>query len=127
MLERTQVFRRRIIYIQVFPDHFAARVVNEELRARRDCHALDNRRGELKDFSRIRQTLKALVKELTPGFSLRRPTALMHFVPDHYKPSQKELELFKKTAERSGISFCWISKWETPHTDRELENVFRAL
>ena len=121
------MFRRRILYIQVFPDHFAGRVVNEDRRVRRDCHALDNRRAELEDFTRVRETLKSLVKELTPSFSLRKPTALMHFIPDHYRPSQKELELFKKTAERAGISFCWLSKWETPHTDRELTNVFSAL
>ena len=121
------MFRRRILYIQVFPDHFAGRVLNEDLRARKDCHALDNRRGEIQDFTRIRETLKSLVKDLAPGFSLRKPTALMHFIPEHYQPTQRELELFKKTAERCGISFCWISKWETPHTDSELTNVFRAL
>ena len=121
------MFRRRILYIQVFPDHFAGRVVNEDRRVRRDCHALDNRRAELEDFTRVRETLKSLVKELSPGFSVRKQTALMHFIQDHYQPSQKELELFKKTAERAGISFCWLSKWETPHTDRELTNVFSAL
>ena len=121
------MFRRRILYIQVFPDHFAGRVLNEDRGVRRDCHALDNRRGELKDFTRVRKALKSLVQDLAPDFSLRKPTALMHFIPDHYHPSQKELELFKKTAERAGISFCWLSKWETPHTDSELRNVFGAL
>jgi hypothetical protein len=121
------VLRKRILYIHVYPDHFFGRVVGEDKRARRDCHALDNRRGELKDFTRIRETLRSLVKELTPGFSLRKPTALMHFIPEHYKPSQRELQLFKRTAERSGISFCWMSKWETQHTDRELKNVAGAL
>ena len=122
-----RVLRRPILYIQVYPDHFAGRVLGGDHRVRKDCHSLDNRRSEIKDFSKIRQVLKSLVKDLSPGFSLRKPTALMHFIPEHYVPTQSELETFKKTAEKAGISFCWISKWETPHTDRELTNVFRAL
>lgn len=120
-------FGRRFIYIQVFPDHFTGRVLGDKRTIRRDCHSLDNRRSELKDFSRIRETLRGMFKDLSPGLSLRRPVALMHFMPQHYTPTQSELELFKKTAERAGVSFCWLSKWETPHTDRELELVWSAL
>jgi hypothetical protein len=120
-------FRRHFIYLQVFPDHFTGRALGEKRTIRRDCHSLDNRRGEIKDFSRIRDTLRSMFNELSPGMSLRRPVALMHFVPKHYTPTQKELELFKKTAERAGVSFCWLSKWESPHTDAELELVWRAL
>ena len=120
------MFRKPILYIQVFPDHFIGRVVGEDKRARRDCHALDNARGD-PDFARVSETLRSLVKELAPGFSLRKPTALIHFIPEYYQPAQRQLELFKSTAERSGISFCWLSKWETANTDRELANVFRAL
>ena len=120
------MFRKSILYIQVFPDHFAARVVGEDKRVRRDCHALDNAHGD-PDFSKIRETLRSLVKDLVPGFSLRKPTALLHFIPAHYQPTQRQLELFKSTAEQSGISPCWLSKWDSPNTDRELANVFRAL
>jgi len=116
-------FRRRFIYIQVHPDHLIARSVDEGRSIRRDCHALDNRRAELKDFSRIRPTLRSIVKELAPGFSLRRPVGLMHFVPQHYVPTQHELTSFKQVAERAGLSFCWLSTWETPHTDRELKQL----
>ena len=122
-----QIFRRRLIYIQVYPDHFTGRVVGAGLSIRRDCHALDNRPSELKDFSRIKQTLRSLIKELNTDFSLRRPVGLMHFIPEHYVPTKKELEAFKKTAERAGVSFCWMSKWETPHTDLELQDFWRAL
>jgi nitroreductase len=121
------VLSKRILYIQVYPDHLFGRVVGEDKRARRDCLALDNRRAELKDFTRIRRALRSLIKELTPGFSLRKPTALMHFLPEHYQPTRKELEQFKLAAERSGISFCWMSQWETPHTDSELQSVAGAL
>ena len=120
------MLRKRIFYIQVFPDHFAGRVVGEDRWVRRDCHALDNTRGD-PDFSRIREVLRSLVKELAPGFSPRKPTALLHFIPEHYQPTQRQLELFKSTAEQAGISSCWLSKWEKPNTDRELTNVFRAL
>lgn len=120
------MFRRRILYIQVFLDHFMGRVVDGDKRVRRDCRSLGNSRGD-PDFSKVRETLISLIKELAPGFSLRRPVALMHFIPEHYQPTQRQLEMFKKTAERSGVSFCWLSKWETANTDRELANVFRAL
>ena len=120
------MLRKRILYIQVFPDHFMGRVVGEDRRARRDCHALDNSRGD-PDFSRVREALTSLVKELAPGFSFRRPTALLHFNPEHYQPTEAQLDLFMRTAERSGISFCWLSKWEVANSDQELANVFRAL
>ena len=55
------------------PGPFSGRVVGEGRTVRRDCHALDNRLAELKDFSRIRDTLRAMVKELVPGFSLSDP------------------------------------------------------
>lgn len=121
------MLRQRILYIRVYQNHFLGRVVGADRRVRRDCRALDNRRHELKDFSRIREVLQSLVKELAPGFSLRRPMALLHFIPTHYQPSQKELASFKQTAERCGISFCWLSKWATPNTARELANAFRLL
>jgi hypothetical protein len=117
-------FRRDFIYVQVFPDHFTGRVLGDKRTIRRACHALDNRRAQIEDFSRIRDTLRSMFKDLSPGFSLRRPVALMHFVPSHYVPTQAELVGFKRTAERAGVSFCWLSKWETPHTDRELESVW---
>ncbi|MDH5821990.1 hypothetical protein QFW77_03145 [Luteimonas sp. RD2P54] len=120
------MFRKRNLYLLVFRDHFMGRVVGEDRRARRDCHALDNTRGD-PDFSRVGKALKSLVEDLAPGFSLRKPTALLHFIPEHYAPTQRQLALFKRTAERSGISRCWLSTWETPNTDRELAVVFRSL
>lgn len=51
----------------------------------------------------------------------------MHFIPEHYVPTPHEVKSFKRAAERAGVSFCWISRWETPHTDEELTNVFRML
>ena len=81
----------------------------------------------VKDFAKIRPILRSIFKELAPGLTLLRPWALLHFIPRHYDPSQDELKGFKKTAERSGVGFCWISKWETPHTDQELTNVFSVV
>ncbi|MDX5299507.1 MAG: hypothetical protein LPK85_11235 [Gammaproteobacteria bacterium] len=119
--------RRRLIYVQVFPGHFTGRVLGDKRTIRRDCHSLDNRHAEIKDFARIKDSLRSIFKELSPGVSLRRPIALMHFIPEHYAPTPTELKMFKKTAERAGVSFCWISKWETPHTDRELELLWHVL
>ena len=121
-----KLFNRPLIYVQVLPDHFKARVVGGERTVRRDCHALDNRSRPIADFDKVRVVLRDIFKELAPGFSLRKPWALLHFVPELYVPTQAELKCFKKTAERSGVSFCWISKWETPHTDKELLSVFSA-
>lgn len=122
-----RLFSRPLVYIQVHHNHFIGRVVGKSRVVRRDCGQLDNRRGELRDFSRIREVLRSLVKELVPGFSLRRPVGLMHFVPEYYVPRQSELEQFKSTAEKAGLSFCFLSKWETPHTDLELKVVQDAL
>jgi hypothetical protein len=128
VLERTlKIFRRPLIYIQVHPDHFTGRLVGEHRTIRRDCHALDNRRNELKDFTRIKKTLRDFITELAPGFSVHRPQGLMHFIPTVYVPTQNELVLFKETAEKCGVSFCWLSKWESAHTDGELSEVQRAL
>ncbi len=120
------MFRRQSLYIQVFVDHFNARVVGEDIRKQSACHALDNSSAD-PDFSRVGEALKALVNDLRPHFSLRRPVAVLHFIPAHYRPTDHQLKLFKSTAERSGISFCWLSKWPTPHTDTELANVLRTL
>ena len=86
-----------------------------------------NRQGELKDFTRIREMLRELFRELAPDFSLRKPVGLMHYIPEHYVPNPHEVKSFKRAAERAGVSFCWISRWETPHTDEELTNVLRML
>jgi len=118
-----RLFHRPVIYIQVYPDHFLARVVGGEKTIRRDCPSLDNRRGELKDFKRVREVLRNLFRELAPGFSFRRPVALMHFMPEHYVPTQSELANFKRTAERAGVSFCWLSTWEMPHLDKDLRTI----
>jgi hypothetical protein len=122
-----RLFRRPYFYIQVFPDHFASRVVGGDRRIRRDCHALDNRRAELKDFTRIREAMRTMFRDLSPGFSLRRPIGLLHFIPEHYSPTHDELRNFKKSAERAGLVFCWLSKWDNPHTDAELHSVFGGL
>ena len=119
--------RRNFIYVQVFPDHLTGRVLGDKRTVRRDCQSLDNRRAEIKEFARITAALRSVFEELSPGVSLRRPVALMHFIPEHYVPTQTELGMFKQTAERAGVSFCWISKWETPHTDRELELLWHGL
>ena len=121
------IFRRRLIYVQVHQDHFIARVIGVGPTIRRQCYALNNKNRPIGNFDQIRLSLKSIFKELAPGFSLRRPQALLHFIPDQYAVTQSELKGFKKAAERAGVSMCWMSKWATPHTDQELLSVFKAL
>lgn len=68
-----RIFRRQLIYVRVHQDHFIARVVGGDRTIRRQCHALGNRAGPIKDFSSIRPLLKAIFSELLPGFSLVKP------------------------------------------------------
>ena len=117
--------KRKILYIQVHQDHFVARVVGGDRTIRRQCHALGNEQHPVTDFGKIRACLRPLIKELAPGFSLLRPWALLHFIPDQYAVTQPELAGFKMAAERSGVGFCFLSKWETPHTDQELIPLFQ--
>lgn len=121
-----RLLERKILYIQVHQDHFLARVSGGDRTIMRRCHALGNRRHPVTDFEKIRHCLKGLVKELVPGPSLRKPWALLHFIPADYAVTQPELVGFKAVAERSGIGFCFLSKWETPHTDQELAQIFSA-
>ena len=116
---------RPIIYVQVHQDHFLARVVGDDRTIRRQCHALRNTDRPLSDFDKVRSCLESLFKELRPRFSLLKPWALLHFVPEHYAVTQPELAGFKTAAERAGVGACFLSKWETPHTDVELLPLFQ--
>lgn len=79
-----KIFRRQLIYVRVHQDHFIARVVGGDRTIRRQCHALGNRAGPIKDFSSIRPLLKAIFSELLPGFSLVKPWGILHFDPVEY-------------------------------------------
>ena len=76
-----KIFRRRLIYVQVHQDHFIARVVGGDRTIRRQCHALGNRTGPIKDFSALQPQLKVIFSELLPGFSFVKPWGLLHFDP----------------------------------------------
>ncbi|MNV18498.1 hypothetical protein D3C71_1093240 [compost metagenome] len=76
-----RIFRRHLIYVQVHQDHFVARGVGGDRTARRQCYALGNRTGQVRDFSAVRPQLKAIFSELKPWFSLLTPWALLHFDP----------------------------------------------
>ncbi|WP_312320451.1 hypothetical protein [Stenotrophomonas sp.] len=119
-----RIFRRQLIYVRVYQDHFIARAVGGDRSIRRQCHALGNRRGPIKDFSTIRDQLKAIVAELKSGFSLLRPWVLLHFDPVEYPISKEELAAFQKVAMRCGVNFCWLSTWEHRHEDKDLLNIF---
>jgi len=68
-----RIFRRQLIYVRVHQDHFIARVVGGDRSIRRQCHALGNCVGPIKDFSTHRPQLEEIFSELTLGFSLFKP------------------------------------------------------
>ncbi|UQA70268.1 hypothetical protein K1516_20450 [Stenotrophomonas maltophilia] len=120
-----RILRRQLIYVQVHQDHFIARVVGGDRTIRRKCHALANRAGAIKDFSILRAQLKEIFSELTPGFSLQKPWALLHFDPVEYSVTKEELAGFQKAAMQSGVSFCFLSTWEQRHEDKDLLEMFK--
>lgn len=115
-----KIFRRQLIYVQVHQDHFIARAVGGDRTVRRQCHALGNRAGAIRDFSTIQPKLKEVFSELLPGFSFFKPWALLHFDPVEYPITRDELIGFQKVALRSGVSFCFLSTWEQRHEDKDL-------
>ncbi|WP_329847077.1 hypothetical protein [Stenotrophomonas sepilia] len=120
-----RIFRRQLIYVQVHQDHFTARLVGGDRTIRRQCHALGNRAGLIKDFSNIRPLLKAIFSELMPGFSFVKPWGILHFDPVEYPVTKEELAGFQKAAMQSGVSFCFLSTWEGRHEDRGLWEMFK--
>lgn len=58
-----RIFRRQLIYVQVHQDHFIARLVGGDRTIRRQCHALGNRAGSIKDFSILRPQIKAIFSD----------------------------------------------------------------
>ncbi len=124
-MQGMKILRRQLIYVQVHRDHFVARVVGGDRTLRRQCHALGNGTGPVRDFSTLQPQLKAIFSELTPGFSFIRPWALLHFDPVEYPVTKEELAGFQKAAMQSGVSFCFLSTWEQRHEDKDLLEMFK--
>ncbi len=120
-----RVFRRQLIYVQVHQHHLIARAVGGGRAIRRDCHALGNHAGPIRDFSTIRLQLKGVFAELRSGFSFFRPWVLLHFDPVEYPITKEELAEFQVAALRSGASFCFLSTWEEHHEDKDLLSMLK--
>ncbi|HGP0657813.1 TPA: hypothetical protein ACKP0Q_003047 [Stenotrophomonas maltophilia] len=118
-----------MFYVQVHQDHFIARslarLVGGDRTIRRQCHALGNRAGPVRDFSTIRPKLKELFSKLTSGFSLLKAWALLHFDPVEHPITKEELVGFQTVAMRSGVSFCFLSTLEQRHEDKDLLEMFK--
>lgn len=115
-----KIFRRQLMHVQVHQDHFIARAVGGDRTICRQCHALGNRAGPIRNFSTIRSQLKEIFSELKSGFSLVKPWALLHFDPVEYPVTKEDLAEFQAVAMRSGVSFCLLSTWEHQHEDKDL-------
>jgi hypothetical protein len=73
---------RRLIYIQVHPGHFIARLHGDGGSIRRECSGLTHPRTLAGDFFAIQKSLKEIVRELsTPWMRFVRPHALVHLIP----------------------------------------------
>lgn len=118
-----RIFRRRIVYIQVYRDHLLARLAGGST-IRRQRPALNNTAQPITDFRGVGVCLRRIIGELAPGWFRLRPDVLVHFLPEHYPVSQPELTGFLTAAQRAGGGFCALSKWPTAHTDRELAQIF---
>lgn len=68
---------------------------------------------------------KEVFSELTIGFSLFKPWALLRFDPVEYPITKEELVGFQKAAMQSGVSFCFLSTWEQRHEDKDLLEMFK--
>ncbi len=101
-----RIFRRQLIYVQVHQDHFIARLVGGDRTIRRQCHALGNRAGPIKDFFEYPALLKAIFSELMRGFSFVKPWGFCTLDPVEYR-LKEELAGFQKAAMQSGASFCF--------------------
>jgi hypothetical protein len=57
----TGILRRQLIYVQVHQDHFVACVVAGDKSIRRECNALGNRAGPVRNFSILQGHIEAMI------------------------------------------------------------------
>lgn len=114
-----------IVYIQVFKDHLLARKVGGAATVLRACPAL-GRRSFTSDRSEIRRCLRDLRKTLAPGYSFRRPSVLLHFLPEHYPATVDEQGQLSKIAYAAGFGDAIRSVSDSVHTDEEILGYFRS-
>jgi hypothetical protein len=101
------MLQRPVVYVQLHEGCFAARRAGDSRATRRDCPGLSHPRTLAADFDQIKETLSLLFKELLPRTRIRRPHALLHFVPRvEGGYTTVELRGFKQAAAAVGVSFC---------------------
>lgn len=101
---------RKLIYIQVHPGYFIARVHGGGESIRRECAGLSHPRTPAGDFHAIRKQLQVIVRELsTPMMKVIKPHALVHLVQGiDGGYTNIELRAFKEAIESAGAGTGWL-------------------
>lgn len=121
---------RKLIYIQVHPGHFIARVYGEGESIRRECSGLSHPRTVAGDFHAIRKVLAGLVRELSsPMMKVIKPHALVHFVHKvEGGYTNIELRAFKVAVEAAGARTGWLCDDKYgPLSDSQISGFLSAL
>ena len=104
------MFRRKLIYIQVHPGHFLARVAGEPKSIRKECAGLTHPRTLARDFSSIEAAMKDILNEFQTFQSrILKPHVLVHLIPTFEGGyTQIELRAFREAAVAAGATFPWL-------------------
>jgi len=120
---------RKLVYIQVHPGYFVARVLGGPESIRRNCPGLDHPRTLAGDFHAIHEGLRGVIRELsTPLMKVIKPYALVHLVP-RFEGGYTNIELraFKEAVEAAGAhqGFLCDDKYG-PLSDSQLSTISGA-
>ena len=121
------MLRRSVIYVQVCPGYFVARLHGDMSSTRVECQALSHPRTLAGDFRGIEVALKGLIKSFwTFRMWFLKPDMLLHFVQKvDGGYTNIELRAFKDAAESAGARMGWLCTDKYgPLTDEQLVEVF---
>lgn len=121
------MFRRKVIYVQVYSGYFIVRLMGEDRSIRKECAALAHPRTLAGDFNQIQAVLASAFREVwSLQMSVFKPHALIHLVPKvEGGYTNIELRAFKDAAEGAGAKMGWMCTDKYgPLTDQQLSEVF---
>ena len=121
---------RKLIYIQVYPGHFVARVYGGGEAIRRECNGLAHPRTLAGDFFAIQKGLRDIFDQLsTPWMKIVKPCALLHLVPRAEGGyTNIELRAFKEAVESSGARMGLLCDDKYgPLSDSQISEVVDAI
>jgi len=124
------MFRRQVIYVQVYVGYFLARVAGESRTIRRDCAGLIHPRTLFGDYNTIQAAMNDILKEFrTLQTYILKPHVLVHAIPKFeggYTPI--ELRAFREVALVAGAGIPWLlDDRQGPLDDQQLSEIFGTL